>query len=224
MSNVKVTLAIGIALVLVMGAVVLTRSPPRLLLASATPPRASLGVTQSELTICQGNEVLPAGVTAIRTSIVAFLGSNMQIAAYHNGQRITQGSRNPAWAGSSVTVPVTALDHTTSDVRICVAFVPNSELLQIFGAPTNRRNAAMFFKGNQLTQQGPPGEGALLRGRLSLEYFGPGRKTWWSQALTVATNMGFGHFIGGKWVASLAALLVAAVGVLAVRITLREQP
>jgi hypothetical protein len=36
--------------------------------------------------------------------------------------------------------------------------------------------------------------------------------------------MGLGHFIGGKAVALLAAVLMAAVAALALRLTLREQP
>jgi hypothetical protein len=36
--------------------------------------------------------------------------------------------------------------------------------------------------------------------------------------------MGLGHFISGSWVALLTAALMAATGVLAVRLALREQP
>jgi hypothetical protein len=225
MSSVKVTLAIGTALTLVVGAIVLTHSPPRVLRASANTARFSLGVTQTELTICQGNEILPAGVTAIRVSIVAFIGSNLQVTAFHDGRVITEGSRSPDWSGSTATIPVKAVDQATSNVKLCVAFVPNSELLQIFGEPAGARETAVVLKGRHLTPKVPTGVPTKpLKGRLSIDYLGPGRESWFSRALSVATHMGFGHFIGGKWVALLAALLMAATGVLAVRLTLREQP
>lgn len=225
MSHVKVTLVAGIALILIVGALVLRGSPPRVLRTVGAGAKSSLGVTQGELTLCQGNEVLPAGVTAIRVSIVAFLGSNMQVAVSRNGRLLTEGSHNPDWSGSSVTVPVKPLSHSTSGAVVCVAFAPNSELLQVFGNPTGPRNAAVFFKGNVLTRQGPRAQGsALLRGRLSYTYLGAGHESWWSQALSIATRMGFGHFIGGKSIALLAALLVAAMAFLTVRLTLREQP
>ncbi len=225
MSHVKVTLIAGIALVLLVGALVLRGSPPRVLRTSGPAARSSLGVTQSELTVCQGNEVLPAGATAVRVSIVAFLGSNMQVAALHQGRLLTTGSHNPDWSGSTVTVPIKPLDHSTSNVVVCVAFAPNSELLQLFGTPASSRNSAIFFKGNAIaTSRAQWQANGTLRGRLSLAYLGPGHRSWWSQATSVATRMGFGHFIGGKSIALLAALLVAAMAFLTVRLTLREQP
>jgi len=224
MSNVKVTLAIGIALTIAVGAVVLTRSPPRVVRVNGTGPVGSLGVTQGELSICQANEVLPAGVSAIRISIVAFLGANLQAAAYHDGRIITAGRRNPDWSGTSATIPVKPVDRTTSHVTLCIAFAPNSELLQIFGLRESARNAASAFQSPRLSSRVPSGRKTLLRGRLQVTYLASGQHSWWSRASSVATRMGLGHFIGGKWVALLAALLMASVGILTVRLTLREQP
>jgi hypothetical protein len=225
MSNVKVTLAIGIALTIVVGAFVLTRSPPRVVRVNGAVATYSLGVTQSELTICQGNEVLPAGVSAIRVSIVAFLGSNLQVAFYRNGRIITEGSRNPDWSGTSATVPIKPLNHTISHVKLCIAFAPNSELLQIFGGPASGHGAAAVFQHQKrLTSTAPVSGGESLRGRLSIVDLTAGRQSWWSRASSVANHMGLGHFIVGKWVALLTGALMAAVGILAIRLTLREQP
>jgi hypothetical protein len=63
-----------------------------------------------------------------------------------------------------------------------------------------------------------------LRGRVQIEYLAPGSGSWWTRIGSVATHMGFGHFINGDAVALLALALMAAVGVLTVRLALREQP
>jgi hypothetical protein len=225
MSNVKVTLAIGIALTIAVGAFTLTHSPPRVVRINESRAIGSLGVTQSELAICQGNETLPAGVTAIRFSIVAFFGSNLQVVAYHNGRIVTEGSRGPDWSGTSATVPVKALNHATSHVNLCVAFTPNTQLLQLFGRPASARNTGVVFQSKKrLTATLPRTTLASLHGRLLVTYLASGRGSWWSRVATVATHMGLGHFISGKWVALLAAILMAAVSILTVRLTLREQP
>jgi hypothetical protein len=224
MSSVRVTLAIGIALTVAVGAYVLTRSPPRVVRSNGSGALGSLGVTQGEFSICQGNEVLPAGVSAIRFSLIAFLGSNLQVAVYHDGQLIAEGTHNPDWSGTSPTVRITPVDRTTSNAELCVSFIPNSELLQIFGLQAPARDAAVAFQDKQITPRPPSGSSTPLRGKLFVSYLGPGRGSWWSRAGSVITRMGLGHFIGGKWVALLAALLMATVGVLTVRLTLREQP
>jgi hypothetical protein len=225
MSNVKVTLAIGIALIIAGGVLVLTQSPPRVARINGSGQLDSLGVTQGELSICQANEVLPANVSAIRVSLVAFLGAKLQAAIYHNGRIITEGSRNPDWSGTSPTIPVKPLAQATSHVELCVAFAPNSQLIQIFGLAVPAENAAaVAFQNPALSRHPPAGLSTLLRGKLQVTYLAAGRRSWWSRALSVATHMGLGHFIGGKWVALLAALLMATVTVLTVRLTLREQP
>lgn len=227
MSKVTVTLVASLALMTAAVALVLTGAPPRIARASGPQARSSLGVTQNELTICQGNEILPAGVSAIRVSIVAFLGSNMQVVVFHNRQIVTSGSRNPAWSGSTATIPVRPVDHTVSNVNVCFSDVPNSELLQVFGTllrSSSGRYAALVFRSNKLTSEGPIGEGSPLSGRVEIQYLAPGRGSWWSRIGSVVTHMGFGHFIGGKWVALLAAALMAATGALTVRLTLREHP
>jgi hypothetical protein len=224
MSNVKITLAVGIALTIGVAALVLTGAPPRVARANGVTPTASLGVTQSELTICQPKETVPAGASAVRVSIVAFFGSQLTVVAYHEGQVLTSGHRNPDWSGASATVPIKPVDRTTSNVKVCVAFVPNSELLQIFGERARPQNTAVAFRSNESNAGIPGEEGTALNGRIMIQYLAPGRSSWWSSVATVATHMGLGHFIGGKSVALLALALMAAVGALTVRVALREQP
>lgn len=227
MSKFKVTLAASLVVMIAAIALVLTAAPPRVARANGPIASQGLGVTQNELTLCQSGETLPAGVTAIRVSIVAFIGSNMQVVLLHNGKVLTRGSRNPAWSGSTATIPIKPVAQTVSNVETCFAWVPNSELLQIFGTPVTRahqNSAAMIFKNNARNPGVPIGEGQLLRGRVQIEYLAPGSGSWWTRIGSVATHMGFGHFISGDAVALLALALMAAVGILTVRLALREQP
>jgi hypothetical protein len=97
-------------------------------------------------------------------------------------------------------------------VTLCVAVGPNSEPIFIFGREAPQREAAVAT-----------GEGRL-RGRMGVEYLTAGRRSWWSRILPVARHMGLGHALSGTWVVLLIAALVGAVGLLAMRLTLRELP
>jgi hypothetical protein len=223
MSYVKVTLAVGIALTIAVGAVTLTHSPPRVVRVNEAEANVSLGVTQSEPAVCQANEVLPAGVSAIRLSIDAFFGAKVHLIAYHGSQIVTEGTRAPTWTGTSVTVPVKPVSHTTSHVELCFALAPNDQLVIIPGHAVPPRDAATALRSSRLAPNVPRSEELTLKGRVLVEYLTAGKGSWWSRARSVARHMGIGHFISGPWVALLAAALMAAVGILTVALTLREQ-
>ncbi|HSZ70021.1 MAG TPA: hypothetical protein VK756_06645 [Solirubrobacteraceae bacterium] len=226
MSYVKVTLAAGIVLVILIGAFTLTRSPPRVVRGGGPPPISSLGTTFAEPAVCQANEVLPADVSSIRLSLVAFFGANIRLVLYHGSQIIAEGRRGPDWTGTTVTVPVKPIARTTSHVTLCVAIGPNSERIIILGRFTHPRDVAVALQSNALSATPPATATApqRLKGRMAVEYLASSNRSWWSRAVEVARRMGLGHFIGGKWIALLAALLMTAVGALTIRVTLREQP
>jgi hypothetical protein len=229
MRNVKVTLAAGIAITIAVLAVVLTRSPPRVVHASSPPDNSIIGVNYGQAALCQTGETLPAGVGAIRLSVVAFFGSNIRVVAYRGSRILTEGRRGPNWTGASVTVPVEPVDRTTSHVRLCFAFAPNQERIVILGRPTPTREAVVASRVSTLAPRTPaealePSQAIPLKGRVVVEYLAAGRSSWWSRVLSVARRMGIGHALSGTWLALLAAALMAAVGVLAVRLTLRELP
>jgi hypothetical protein len=214
--NVKITFAVGIALMLVGCVYALTRSPPTVVRAALSPESGLLGTTSSEPTICQGNELLPRNVTAVRFGLWAFFGSTAHVAAYRNSRVVTQGSRDAAWTSPSVTVPVKPLDRATPNTRICLAFRPNSEPIILTGGGVHGKAGAVVY------EPGVKPTGTLLAGRMNIEYLSSGTGSWWSRALTVARHIGLGHFVGGTWLVLLIAALMAAVGVLAIRLTLRE--
>jgi hypothetical protein len=227
MSKVKITLAVGISLMAAVGVLVLAGSPPRVVrvaVPGGLVGNAVLQATSGEIAVCQPNEVLPGGVSSIRLSMWAFYGSQVHVVAYSGSRAITEGKRGANWTSDSVTVPVKPLDHATSNVRLCFALGPNSEPIDLLGPPTPAQDGAVVLKSAKLTANAAVGEERPLGGRIGLEYLSAGRRSWWSRILSVARRTGLGRAYSGTWIALLIAVLMAAVGVLAVRLTLRELP
>lgn len=208
---VKVTLVVGVAILTAVCAFVLTRSPPRVVRAGPKPSRLITALS-GDGEACQTREVMPAGVTAVRLSIGAYVGARIHVAVYSGSRILTEGSRNPDWTGTSVTVPVTPLRESASNVSVCFDISPNNESLFLLG----RQTAAS--EGLSL----PDGE--TVPGHLDIEYLGPGQGSWWTRLLPVARRMGLGRAFSGTWIVLLIAAMVAAVGVLAARLVLRELP
>jgi hypothetical protein len=208
--DVKATLGAGVALLVAVGALTLTRAPPRVVRVGTRSTDAVLAVTTEAVEVCQAGEVLPAGVSAIRLSLAAAYGSRLRVRASSGSQVLTQGSRGPEWTSISVTVPVTPLKRSVSSVTLCFDLGPNSERIVFTGVKTPAREAAASLAGQR------------LEGRVGVEYLAAGQGSWWSRILPVARRMGIGHALSGTWVVLLIAALVVAVGFLAIRLALRE--
>ncbi len=221
-----VTFAAGGALVAAATAVALTRVPPRVVLVAPAGIKAVgndgasiIGVTLHDATICQGPETLPAGITAIRVSVWAFLGAPVQVTAYRNSRVLTRGTHDGNWTSDSVTVPVTPLRQRASGVELCFTFAPNSEPLMLLGPRSPPRLASRIVE--TIAQRSNRG---LLQGRVSIEYLAPGSGSWSSRLSAVVRNTGFGRAFSGSWITLLIAALTLGAGALAVRLTLRELP
>jgi hypothetical protein len=204
-------LAVSLALTIAMVALTLTRSPLRVLRVGAQE-RAELATTVGAAAVCQANEVLPAGVTAIRLIMEAQFGPSLLVRAYSGSRLLTEGRRAADWTGGSVTVGVKPVNHTVTHVKLCFKVLANSELIDVVGAKTSAREAAVS----------PTGQ--ALGGRFSVEYLAPAGGSWWSRALSVARRMGLGHALSGTRVALLVAALMAAVAFLALWLALRALP
>ncbi len=219
------TFVVGAALLAAVGAVTLTHAPPRLVLVGA-PGIKGVGpggingtvyATDGDPTICQAGEVLPSGVSAIRLSMWAFFGARVRVGVYDGSRLLTEGARGADWTSDSVTVPVRPLAHTTTGVRLCFALGPNSEPITVIGSPAPSQQAA------EVTESRPEGERKeQLHGRVAVEYVASGQGSWWSRIMSVARHMGLGRSFSGTWIALMAAALMAATALLAVRLTLRE--
>jgi predicted membrane protein DUF2142 len=207
---VRTTFGVGVVLLLAVGALTLTRSPPRVVRVSSNV-EVLLGTTAGSAEICQENEVLPAGVSAIRLPLQAFFGAKVLVQAFSGSQVLTEGRRGADWTGKSVTVPVTPLNHPASHVKLCIDLGPNSEPIYVGGVETPKREAATL-------------KGRTLVGRVSVEDLASGRGSWWSRIPAVGRHMAIGRAFSGTWVVALIVALVVAVGALAVGLTVRELP
>lgn len=224
-----VTFVLGFALIAAVAAVTLAKAPLRLVKIGA-PGVAGVNArganalfsTSGYHTICQQHEVLPAGISDFRVGIWAFYGSRLRVAAYEGSRLLTEGTRNASWTATSATVPVKPLSHQASDATVCIAIGPTSEPMLLLGGHTSSSRGATLTAGG-IPRGGVVKTGAQrLEGRESVEYLAPGRRSWWSQALSVARRVGLGRAYSGTWIALLIAALMAAVAVLAVRLALQE--
>ena len=206
---VKVTLGVSTLVMVAVVALTLSRSPPRVVRAVGRAELILSSTTNSGET-CQPDEVLPAGVSALRITVAAYFGARLRVTAYSGSRVLEEGTRGGEWTGTSVTVPVKPLSHTAKHVKLCVHVGPNSEPIFFAGSTALAQEAAVT------------GEGAPLAGRLGVEDLAAGQGSWWSRALSVARHMGIGHALSGTWVVLLIAALVAAAGALALTLTLRE--
>jgi hypothetical protein len=226
--SVSIALVAGIALLAVVGAITLTRSPPRV--ARVGEPGGD-AVTRTlargaiDFAVCQPGEALPAGVSGIRLALWAFYGANVHVRVYKGSRVLTEGSRGADWTSDSVTVPVEPLERSSSGVTLCFGIGPNSQPISVLGVAAPPTSAASV---DTVSDEPDPsvvlGEHELVPGRVGVEYLAAGTGSWWSRILTVARHMGLGRSYAGTWIALLVAALMAAVGVLAIRLTWRELP
>jgi hypothetical protein len=223
MKRVKIALAVGVALIAVAIAFTLTRSPPRVLRGSWHGSETGLGAPTGDAAVCQDNEVLPAGTTAVRLSMWAFVGARVRVVAYAGTQVLTEGSHGPDWTSTTVTVPVRAVPSTTAGVRLCLAIGPNSEPILLLGDNAPPSEEAVELPANVPAPQSASFE-QKLRGRVNVEYLGSGTGSWWSQITSVARHVGLGRAYSGTWIVALIGALMIAVGALAWRLMLRELP
>jgi hypothetical protein len=208
--DVKVTLGVGIVLIAAGGAVTLTHAPPSVA-RPGVPAQSLRPLTVNAAEVCQANETIPSGVSAIRVSLGAYFGPRVRVTAYSGSRVLTTGTRGPGWSGNSVTVSVAPLSKSASAVRLCIDAAPNSELIYLGGIATSTQESAIWH-------------GAAIGGRVGVEYLASGRRSWWSRILSVERHMGIGHALSGTWVVLLIAVLLAAAGGLAVYVALQESP
>jgi hypothetical protein len=211
MTRARATLLASLALMLLVGALVLARTPLRVVRVGGSSVE-SLGTTTGSAAVCQQGEALPANVSAIRLGLEASFGPKVLLQAYSGSRAIATGSRGAGWTGSTVTVPVDPLKHAAAPVKICFQVPANSGHLQLYGAPASTSKAAV------------EGDGQALSGRVSVEYLAPGGGSWWSRAQSVARHMGLGRALEGTWVALLAALLALAASAVAIGLAWRTLP
>lgn len=202
------TLGVGIALLAAVAAVTLAQAPPRVV-REGGKQKNPFAIEHGDVSFCQGGEALPSGVSAIRLSIWAFFGTPVHVTVSSGSRVLTEGRRGPNWTGSTVTVPIAPLHRSVSPVTVCAHLGPNSEVIYLLGGEAPRASSAVV-------------NGQPSGGRMGIEYLAAGQGSWWSRIQLVSRHMGLGHALTGAWVVLFIFALMAATGVLAIRLVVRE--
>lgn len=211
MRSVQIALVAGLAITGVAIGAVLSESPPTVLARSSISKQEELGRTSTDsVAACQANERLPRGTTAIRLTLAAFTGPRVTVKVLSGAHVVTAGERGSAWSGQDVTVPVRAVSHTVSPVKVCFAAVPFHNELAVYGRRTGSATAARTSGGD------------TLAGRVTIEYLGEGHSAWLTHVSTVARHMGLGRAWSGTWVALLVAMLMLGAAGMTARLIVRE--
>ncbi len=206
--RVRIVYLAGLALVAAALVVTLSRAPLTLAHSNAVPDEGLLSIFHSGATVCQPEDVLPQGTTAIRFSILMAIGGGVTAKVLARSRVLTHGSRPPGWRGRIVTVPVSRVSRTVSNVTVCLRLGPTSEPAGLIGTPGSAR---------VVTVDAHPSTG-----RIRIEYLRRGPGSWWSRAQAIARRMGLGRAWTGASVALAAVLLMGAMTLTASWLVMRR--
>jgi Predicted membrane protein (DUF2142) len=204
--SVRLALAAGLAVTAATLALVLMRPPLTAVAGSNGVPAvpAVAFIHRGDVVNCQGGGTVPKGTEAIRVSLSANIGPRVSLKVLSGSTVVTEGERDAGWgADETVTVPVARVARSIPDAGICTTVGPIVEPIQMNGAPVRTSG----------------GRNVLW---LRMEYLRPGPSSWLSLAGSIADRMGIAHAPSGAWVAWLTIAVMIAVGLLAVRLVLRE--
>lgn len=209
MSSVRIALAAGLTLIAVGLGVTLSGAPVSVARTSSNREE-NLGYTSESHTLCQSNEQLPRGTSAIRLQLGTFTGPRLALEAYAGKRLVDSGERGSGWTGRSVTVALRHVPTTNMTVQLCVSWaMGGSESVHVMGELTGPSSALRI-------------DGSPERGRFGVEYLRPGRSSWLSLASGIAHRLGLGRAPSGTWIAVLAALGMVAVVLLSCRVIVEE--
>ncbi len=206
-SYVRTALLVGLVLLLVGVCLTLTRHPVGIVASNGVRHVGEVATLSSGATICQGDESLPAGTTAIRLALFALVGPRVELRVSSGTRTLTRGELGSGWTAGTATVPVARLPQAESDVTICATLGQTVRSVSALGqesAPVRRA----FMAGRRLP------------GQMGIEYLRSSASSWWSSILPVARRMGLGHAPAGTWVVLLLAALMLAAIVIACRAAL----
>jgi hypothetical protein len=202
--RVVVAMSVGLALIAVAVALVLSGGPVRVLgTNSFTAGHTAVLIPSGEGT-CQGDEVLPRGTAALRLELEAPIGPEVGVTVLSGRHVIARGTHGAGWTGGDVTVPIAQIRRTTPRVDVCFTLGHTREHVLMVG------------------RLAPRSELTALQVRMGVEYLAPADRSWWSSAQSVARRIGLGRAPAGTWVALLLLALMAAVTTLASCLCIRE--
>jgi hypothetical protein len=209
--KVAITLACGFAVITAVLIALLLHAPDEIISTNSIAVAEELGVFSRHTTVCQANERIPASTTALRMSLIAYIGPAVSVAVSQGGQVVATGHHNGGWVSGSLTLPPKPAVATPIDATICLTRDRGAELAGLFGNAAPRALAA--------TSNGSP-----LPGRMRTEYLARGHRSWLSLAHHVARRLGLGHSPSGTWIVlPLVAMMAIAVALGAWLLTRERQ-
>ncbi|HEV3069872.1 MAG TPA: hypothetical protein VGY76_00425 [Solirubrobacteraceae bacterium] len=206
--RIRITIAIGLALTVVAVGVALARKPLVRAGTDGTPLPTEVGATPAPTTVCQGEETVPAGTTAIRVSMLSLMGPRLKLLARSQGQVVTSGELGYGWTGSIVSIPVARVAGTHPHTTICVSLAKRRQLVNLRGANTKFAPAVMGGK-------------QVLTGRMRFDYMHPNDKSWLALALPTARRIGL-NIGGGAGIVLLPLLLLLSAAALSSWLLVRD--
>jgi Predicted membrane protein (DUF2142) len=196
--RVRLALTVGLAITGLAIAIVLSRSPPTVARSNAVPETEVVENAPPGVLVCQPDEALPGGASAIRVALYARLGPQVSVSVLAGPRTISAGRLGSGWSGGSATIPIHPLQHTVANVKVCLRTGPQSEPVGLLGTETAPAIAASTAEG-------------VMKGRTKVEFLRPGPSRWWSLASSVAQRFGLGRTVSGTWIAYLVFVLMLTV-------------
>ncbi len=207
--GVRAVLAIGLTLLTIAVALVLSGSPARVAGTNSVLLQSRVAALDGYGGACQSREVLPAGTSAVRMDLDSAVGPTVTVTVFSGERVVTRGTRGSGWTGADVTVLVEHVRHTVSDTTVCLMLGPSRQRIDMLGRP-----------GRASTVTTSAEEPAV--GRMRIEYLAAGDRSWWSQILSIARRIGLGRAPSGTWIVLLIVALMAALATLASCLLVRE--
>jgi hypothetical protein len=213
---VRVRVALGIALVLVAGVLVLELSgrAPRTAATDHTNPQGFVATVPSEGTLCQPDMVLPADAASVEVLIGTYGHPVPQLTASFEdaGRQAIRPGRLAAGAREGyVQIPLGYPHGATVGGTLCIHLGKTVHPV-VLGGDT--------FGAGTMSEQV---DGKPQAGRIDVVYLRPGRESWWQLLGALDERFGFGKasFFGG-WTLPVAALLLLGVWIATLRLLVRE--
>jgi hypothetical protein len=208
--RIRLTIAVCLIVTATCVGVAVARRPLVVAATDGTPLPGEIGETAVPTTVCQPEETIPEGTTAIRVSLLSLLGPRLKLVARAGGQAITTGELGYGWTGAVIAIPVARVESTYKHATVCISMAKRQQLINLRGFDT--KFAPAVTEGNE-----------VLPGRMRFEYLRPDKSSWLSLARPTARLMGLTVGGGGGivFVPFLLLLSVAALSSWLLRRNLR---
>jgi hypothetical protein len=206
--SIRIAIAVCLIVTAACVGVAVARKPLVVASTDGTPLPTEIGASSVPTTVCQPEETIPAGTTAIRVSLLSLLGPRLTLTARAGNQVITTGELGYGWTGAVIAIPVARVENTYRHATVCIAMAKRQQLVNLRGFTT--KLAPAVTNGGQ-----------VLPGRMRFEYLRPDRSSWLGLALPTARTIGL-TVGGGGGIVFIPFLLLAAITALSSSLLLRN--